>query len=223
MESILLQVESRDLGKRAAKSVRNSGSVPCVLYGPELEPVHFQLTEFSLHPLIFTHETHTIEISLDGNSWPCILRDIDFHPVTDKPIHVDFQLLTEGQTIRVTIPVQLVGTPAGQLEGGVTQQVITEIEIECLPKDIPSHLELEISALNIGDTLHVSDLIVANFTVLTSLDHTIVTVAGAAPEEEILEEELEEGLEGEDLAEGDEETDGGEDASDGESAKAERS
>jgi len=204
MESILLHVESRNLGKKATKSVRNSGSVPCILYGPEMEPIHFQVAELSLHPLIFTHETHTIEVSLEGDSWSCILRDIDFHPVTDRPIHADFQLLTEGQTIRVTIPVQLIGTPAGQLEGGVTQQVVTEIEMECLPKDIPSHLELDISALNIGDTLHVSDLDLANITVLTRLDHTVVTVAGAAPEEEILEEEL------------------GEGASDGDSAEAEK-
>ncbi|MFV1979906.1 MAG: 50S ribosomal protein L25 [Rhodothermia bacterium] len=222
MKSILLHVESRGLGKRAVKSVRNSGSVPCVLYGPKMEPVHFQVAELSLHPLIFTHETHIVEVSLDGDTWSCILRDINFHPVSDRPIHVDFQLLTEGQTIRVTIPVQLMGTPAGQLEGGVTQQVVSEIEIECLPKDIPGHLELDISALNIGDTLHVSDLDVENVTVLTSLEHTVVTVAGAAPEEEILEEELEEGLEGEDLAEGVERSGIGEGASDGESAEAEK-
>lgn len=223
MESILLHVESRDLGKRATKAVRNSDSVPCVLYGPELEPVHFQVTELSLHPLIFTHETHIVEVSLDGNSWSCILRDIDFHPVTDRPIHVDFQLLTEGQAIRVTIPVQLVGTPPGQLEGGVTQQGVTEIEIECLPKDIPSHLELDISALNIGDTLHVSDLEVENATILTSLDSTVVSVSGAAPEEEILEEDVEEGIETDDLAEDAEGTDSGEGASDKESTESKKS
>ena len=121
MESIVLNVESRDLGKKGAKAVRNAGNVPCVLYGPEMDPVHFQVAELALRPLIFTHETHTVEIHMDGESWDCILRAIDFHPVTDRPIHVDFQRLTAGQVIRVTVPVQLVGTPAGQLEGGLNK------------------------------------------------------------------------------------------------------
>ena len=205
MESILLNVESRDLGKKATKSVRNSGSVPCVLYGSDMEPVHFQVAELSLHPLIFTHETHIIELKLGKKKWSCIMRDIDFHPVTDRPIHADFQLLTEGQVIRVTIPIQLTGQAAGQLEGGVTQQVLSEIEIECLPKDIPGQFEIDISALEIGDALHVSDLDTENITVLTNPDNTIVIVAGAAPEEEVVEEELLEGVEGEEGAEGESE------------------
>ena len=211
MESILLNVESRDLGKKAAKALRTSDSVPCVLYGSDMEPVHFQATELSLHPLIFTHETHVIEVNLDGNKWSCIMRAIDFHPVTDRPIHADFQLLTEGQEIRVTIPIQLTGQSVGQLEGGVMQQVISEIEIECLPKDIPGQFEIDISALNIGDALHVSDLDTENITVLTNPENTIVIVAGAAPEEEVVEEELlegEEGEEGEEGAEGEGEGEG---------------
>jgi large subunit ribosomal protein L25 len=163
-----------------------------------MDPVHFQVPELSLRPLIYTHETHTVEVQLDKEKWPCILRAIDFHPVSDRPIHADFQLLKAGQTIRMTVPVQLVGTPAGQLEGGVTQQILSEVEIECLPKDIPGHLELDVSEMNIGDTLHVSALEVEDLTILTALDRTIVTVAGAAPEEEeLVEEELLEGEEAE--------------------------
>jgi large subunit ribosomal protein L25 len=202
MESISLHVEPRDLGKKATKSVRNSGSVPCVLYGPDLEPVHFQVPVLSLQPLIFTHETHIVEVDLGKKKWSCILRDIDFHPVTDHPIHCDFQALTEGQTIRVTVPISLVGVAAGSIEGGVMQQVISEIEIECLPKDIPGHVEIDISALNIGDSLHVSDLDLENVTVLTNLENTVVIVAGAAPEEEVIEDELLEGIEGEESEEG---------------------
>ena len=108
-----------------------------------------------------------------------------------------------GAQIGGTTPSAARGTPAGQLEGGVTQQIISELEIECLPNDIPGHLDLDVSALNIGDTLHVTDLEVGDITILTSLDSTIVTVAGAAPEEEeIVEEELLEGEEGEEGEEG---------------------
>lgn len=198
MQAIVLNAESRNVGKKGTKAVRNAGSVPCVLYGTDMDPVHFQVSELSLKPLIYTHETHTVELQLGKDKWQCILRDIDFHPVTDRPIHADFQLLLAGQTIRMTVPVQLVGTPAGQLEGGVTQQILSEIEIECLPQDIPGHLELNVSDMNIGDTMHVSDLEFGNITILTSLDRTVVTVAGAAPEEEeVVEEELLEGEEAE--------------------------
>ena len=134
--------------------------------------------------------------------------------MSDRPIHADFQELTVGETIRITIPIQLLGTAAGQLEGGVTQQIISELEIECLPKDIPGQIEIDISALNIGDSLHVSDLVVGDVTILTGLDSTVVIVAGAAPEEEEIVDELgiegEEGEEGEEGAEGEE----GDDASD---------
>jgi large subunit ribosomal protein L25 len=213
MDSIVLTVEPRDLGKKAVKSVRNSENVPCVLYGPSTEPVHFQVAELSLRPLIYTHETHIVEVKLGKKAWSCILRDIDFHPVSDRPIHVDFQELTVGETIRITIPIQLLGTAAGQLEGGVTQQIISELEIECLPKDIPGQIEIDISALNIGDSLHVSDLVVGDVTILTSLDSTVVIVAGAAPEEEEIVDELElEGEEGEEGEEGAEEGEGGESA-----------
>lgn len=212
MESITLEVSSRDLGKKATKAVRQRGNVPCVLYGHDAEPVHFEVAELALRPLIYTTETHTVNIEMDGNSWSCILRAIDFNPITDRPSHADFQLLRQGEVIRITVPIRFHGTPAGQLEGGVTQVVVTELEIECLPKDIPGHIDVDISALQIGDNIHVSDLDLGNFTLLTSLSQTIVTVAGAAPEIEeepvdVEGEELEEGEEAAEEGEGEEESD----------------
>lgn len=204
MESIVLEVSKRELGKKATKAVRGRGNVPCVLYGHDAEPIHFEVPELSLRPLIYTHDTHTVEVKIDGKSWSCILRAIDFNPITDRPAHADFQLLRQGETIRITVPIRLHGTPVGQLEGGVTQVVLTELEIECLPKDIPGHVDLDIANLNIGDNLHVSDLELENLTVLTSPNVTIVTVAGAAPEIEEEVEELEEGEELEGSAEGEE-------------------
>jgi len=205
MESIILEVSSRNLGKKATKAVRQRGNVPCVLYGHDLDPVHFEVPELSLRPLIYTHETHTVEVSMDGKTWSCILRAIAYDPVTYAPSHADFQLLRQGEKIRITVPIQLHGTPAGQLEGGVTQVVLTELEVECLPKDIPGHIDLEIGHMVIGDTLHVSDLTLDNLDVLTSPSQTIVTVAGAAPE---IEEEVIELVEGE-AVEGGEETEEG--------------
>ena len=200
MESLVLDVAPRELGKKATKAVRKRGNVPCVLYGHGVSPIHFEIPELSLRPLVYTHETHTVEIRMAGNSWSCILRAIDFSPLTDAPAHADFQVLQQGEMIRITVPIQFHGTPAGQLEGGVTQVVLSEVEVECLPKDIPGHIDVDISSLVIGDTIHVSDLDWSNLNVLTSPNQTIVTVAGAAPE--IEEEELEEVEEGEELEEG---------------------
>lgn len=196
MEAIKLEVSSRELGKKATKAIRGRGNVPCVMYGHGVDPVHFEAPELSLRPLIYTDETHTVDIKIGGKSWSCILRAIDFNPVTDVPSHADFQVLRQGETIRITVPIQYHGTPAGQLEGGVTQVIVTELEIECLPKDIPGHIDVDISHMQIGDTLHVSDLKLENLTILTPLTQTTVTVAGAAPEIEEEVVELEEGVEG---------------------------
>lgn len=221
MQAIKLNVEPRGTGKAAARTVRAAGNVPCVLYGRDMDPVHFQVPELSLRPLIFTHETHIVEIELDGDTWSCILREIDFDPVSEQPIHADFLLLTEGRTIRMTVPVRLVGTPAGQLEGGMTQQVIPELDIECLPQDIPGHVELNVEHLEIGDTIHVSDVEIENVTILTPPERTIVTIAGALPEEEeLLEEEL---LEGEEALEGEEGEEGEIEGEEGEGAEGEGS
>lgn len=214
MESLVLEVSSRDVGKKAAKAVRNRGNVPCVLYGRGVTPVHFEVPELSLRPLIYTSETHTVDVKIDKDSWSCILRAIDFNPMTDAPSHADFQVLQQGEMIRITVPIQFHGTPAGQLEGGVTQVVLTELEIECFPKDIPGHIDVDIAGLLIGDTLHVSDLDLGNVSVLTSPGQTMVTVAGAAPE---IEEEVEELEEGEGLEEGEE----GEDELEGEESEEE--
>jgi len=207
MESIILNASSRDLGKKAVKAVRRRGNVPCVLYGHDLDPVHFEVPVLSLRPLLYTHETHTVEVRMDGKTWSCILRAVAYNPVTDAPAHADFQLLRQGEKIRITVPIQLHGIPAGQMEGGVTQVVLTELEVECLPKDIPGHIDLDIAHLVIGDTLHVSDLHLENLDVLTPLSQTIVTVAGAAPE---IEEAVAEIPEGEAVGEKEEAEEGGE-------------
>jgi len=215
MQSLILEVSSRDLGKKATKAVRNRGNVPCVLYGHGADPIHFEVPELSLRPLIHTHETHTVEVKMDGKSWSCILRAVDFNPVTDVPAHADFQILHMGEMIRITVPIQIHGTSAGQLEGGVTHVVLTDLEVECLPKDIPGHIDVDVTAMQIGDTLHVEDLELENVTVLTGMDQTVVTIAGAAPE---IEEEIEE-EEGLELEDGEEVEGEGEGEGEGESSE----
>lgn len=158
MEFTTIDASPRGVGKKAARQIRREGNVPCVLYGHHAEPVAFSMPAFGLHQLVRSEETHLVKIDLGGNSWECILKDIVYHPVSDEPIHADFQVLQRGEKITVNVPIRFTGTPKGQVEGGVTQHVLNELEVICLPKDIPGHIDLDITGLNIGESLHIRDL-----------------------------------------------------------------
>ncbi len=198
MEFTTLEATNRDTGKRAAKDARLQGEVPCVLYGHHVEPLAFKMDARYLEKLVRSHETPLVKIELDGKSWDCILKDIDFHPVSDDVIHADFQVLQAGEKINLAVPFRFIGTPVGQIDGGNTQYVMSEVEITCLPKDIPSHLSIDIAELNIGDSIHIGDLSFENIEFQASDSQTVVMIHAprvAAVEEEELAAEGEEGAE----------------------------
>lgn len=201
MDAITLEAQPREIGKRAAKEVRRADEVPCVLYGHHTEPVHFRVPVLAMRPLIYTSETHRVTVQLDGEAYDCILKEVDFHPVTDTPIHADFLALTAGETVTMTVPVVTVGTAPGVKAGGILTQPLNDLQVSCFPKDIPGHIEVDVSELEIGDSVHVSDLTVENVEILTDPSRTVVSVAAPRAEEEPEEEE---GLllEGEELPEG---------------------
>lgn len=177
MDTITLHATPRSTGTKAAKAVRREGRVPCVLYGPHQEPVHFAVETLDLRPLIHTSQTYRVRVAVDGDEYDAIVKDVDFHPVTDAPIHVDFQALTQGEKLTITVPVHVEGAPAGVKAGGVLSQPLHELEIRCLPADIPGHITIDVSDLEIGDSLHVSDLqLGASVEVLTDGARTVVTV-----------------------------------------------
>ena len=178
MQSLTLAVTPRDTGKKAVKATRREGLVPCVIYGPHLEPVHFAAEALSLRPLIHTTEQYRIEVDLDGELYDAVLKDVVFHPVTDRPWHVDFQALTAGETFTTTVPIVLVGTPEAVKDGADLAQPNLQIEIRALPKDLPGHIDLDVSEMIVGDSLHVRDLILPEgVEVLTDPDRTIATVS----------------------------------------------
>ncbi|MEM6328085.1 MAG: 50S ribosomal protein L25 [Bacteroidota bacterium] len=189
MDSITLTAaEARETGKAAVKATRRDGRVPCVLYGPSTEPVHFSVPSLDLRPLIHTSETYRVEVTVDGEDHEAILKDVDFHPVTEEPLHADFLALTKGQTLTLSIPIQLTGTAPGVKAGGQLAQPLYELEIQSLPKDIPGSISIDISTLEIGDSLHVGDLKLGDaIEVLTDSVRTIVTVT--APRVEAVEED----------------------------------
>lgn len=214
MEAITIEAQEREVGKKAARSVRRAGNVPCVLYGHHTDPVAFQVPELQLNKLVYTTEAHVVEIRLDGRKFSCIMKEADFHPVTDRAIHADFQVLEKGERITLTIPIQLHGTPIGQKEGGDTQVVLHEVEVRCFPANIPSHIDLDISELNIGDAVHIQDLITEDIELLGQPTQTVVTVVpprvleAEEEEDEVVLDEHGEIVDVEDVEGEEEETEG---------------
>jgi len=197
MDVISLDATSRDVGTKAARAVRRNGNVPCVLYGHGVESVAFQVSELSLNPLIYSSDLRQVEVQIDGQSWSCVPKTIEFHPVSDRPIHVDFQVLRKGEKMTMTVPFRFVGTPIGKREGGVVKSVIHEVAVAVLPKNIVSHLEVDIENLDIGDSIQIADLDFPTLEFLSPKDQTIVTVTLPRVEVEIEEEEELEELESE--------------------------
>ena len=186
MELTLLEANERKSTLKAdTNKIRREGRVPGVLYSRHIEPIKVDVEENSIKPLVFTAKTHLISLKLKGREdQECVIKEVQFDPVTDKIIHFDLMALTRGETIEIDIPVQLKGSAIGVKEGGIIQYLLHKLEVECLPKDIPEHIEVDISNLNIGDAIHVEDIKIENVTILNSPESTIVSVVHPKIQEE---------------------------------------
>ncbi|WOD45102.1 50S ribosomal protein L25/general stress protein Ctc [Hwangdonia lutea] len=199
MKSITINGSQREsVGKKATKALRNAGQVPCVLYGGD-KPVHFSAPELAFSKLVYTPNAHTVVIELDnGETLNAVLQDIQFHPVTDRILHVDFYQLFEDKEIALNIPVQLVGNSRGVKNGGVLRRTNRKLRIKALPANLPDFIEIDITPLKIGDKVAVGDLPTDGYTFLHN-DNTVVcrvSTSRVAIEDEEDEEELAEGAEG---------------------------
>ena len=188
MHEVTLEAEIRSERGKRSRHLRREGKVPGIFYIHGEENVTVAVPERSLHPLIHSTETHIINLKLnDGSVKSCILRDIQFDPVTDQPLHVDFQGLRPDEKLTVEVPIVIVGaTPVGVKEGGILQSVMHMLKISCLPKDIPEHVEVNPEQLAINHSIHVRDLKVENVAILDNPDKTIVAVI--PPTVEVVEE-----------------------------------
>lgn len=186
MDVITIEAQARQTGKGAARAARQQGLVPGIVYGHNVEPVTFQVPELALRPLIHGQDAHRIALKLDGKRFDCIMKDIDFHPVTDRPIHVDFQVLRAGEKITLSVPVHFIGTPIGQTQqGGDTNFIVHELTLTSLPKDIPSAIQVDVTNLSIGESIHLADVNVPNVTFQDPPEKTLVTVLAPRVEEEV--------------------------------------
>ena len=160
MKSITINGSKREsVGKVATKALRNAGQVPCVLYGGET-PVHFAADERAFAKLVYTPNAHTVVVDLgDNGSFNAILQDIQFHPVSDKILLVDFYLLFEDKEVSMDIPVVLKGAAPGVLNsGGVLSRNKRKLRVRAIPANLPDTIDADISGLKLGNKLYVTEL-----------------------------------------------------------------
>ena len=173
MKSITINGSKREsVGKKATKALRNAGQVPCVLYGGD-QPVHFSAAELAFSKLVYTPNAHTVVIALGDTSYNAVLQDIQFHPVTENILHIDFYQLFENKEIAMDIPVVLTGNSIGVRAGGVLRRNRRKLRIKALPTNLPDFIEIDISKLRIGNKVYVSQLPSEDYKFLHS-DNTVV-------------------------------------------------
>ena len=213
MKSITINGSKREhVGKKASKALRNAGKVPCVIYGGE-SPIHFSAPEIAFSKLVYTADAHTVVISFEnGDKIDAVLQDIQFHPVSDKILHIDFFQLHEGKEISMVIPVKIQGTAPGVRDsGGLLSRNKRKLTVRALPKNLPDFLLADVSTLNLNDSITVADLSEDIFKILHPDTQVVCQVkmsrASMSIDDSSEDEELEEGAEGTDGAEGDKSSD----------------
>ncbi|OGS69529.1 MAG: 50S ribosomal protein L25/general stress protein Ctc [Flavobacteria bacterium RIFCSPLOWO2_12_FULL_35_11] len=173
MKSITITGSKREsVGKVATKALRNAGKVPCVLYGGD-KALHFSADETAFKNLVYTPNVYTAKIEFEGNKYNAILQDIQFHPVSDKILHIDFYQLFDDKMVTMAIPVQLVGTAPGIIRGGSLRFAMRKLNVRALPKDLPDFIDADISKLDIGDKLYVTEMKSKKFSILNP-ENTVV-------------------------------------------------
>lgn len=199
MSEVVLNAEIREQTGKHAKLTRNEGNVPGVFYAHGEKNINLKTPVLSLAPLIYSSETSIIDLRLsDGTTKKAILRDVQFDPVSDKPIHFDLQGLHENEKLTIEVPVVLTGgIPAGVRNGGLLQHSIHRLKVSCLPRDIPGKIEINVGNLEMNRSVHVRDLHIANVIILENMDAAVVgvippTIVKEAEPEAVPTEELKE-------------------------------
>lgn len=214
-EIVKLEGLARETGKKSAKHLRKDKRVPSVIYGPKVdENIHFSIDELELEKILATSRTTIQELTIGKKTLKTLVKRVEFDPVSDRPLHVDFYALDDNHAVTLNVPVRLKGTAAGVRDGGGRVfQPLRIIRIRVIPEKIPALFEVDITPLEIGDSIHVSELEMEGIVPLDDPSRTIVTIAPPKSEElfktptvALEDEELEEGeeAEGDDVAEGEE-------------------
>tara|TARA_B110000967_G_scaffold207338_1_gene256420 strand:+ start:1274 stop:1882 length:609 start_codon:yes stop_codon:yes gene_type:complete len=190
MKSVSISAAKRvDLGKKEAKLSRAAGNVPCVMYGGKTNQ-HFTVKENALNNLVYTPKVYSVAIDIEGTTINALIKDIQFHPVTDRILHIDFIELVPGQEVNTFIPVVFEGSSIGVRNGGKLRTTLRKLSVRATPENLPDNVTLDISEMTIGEKVYVRDIEASNFDILTAGSAVIVSVKTARG---VVDEDEEEG------------------------------
>jgi large subunit ribosomal protein L25 len=200
--AVMLNVQPRtERGKNDMRKLRARGQVPAVVYGHGDETRALSVSAHDLEKLLgsISVENTIIDLALEGGAaTPALIREVQYHPVRKLVLHVDFLVIHAGQKIHLEVPIRLHGSPIGVRDnGGILQEVLRDLHVECLPGDIPEAIDLDIENLDIGDVIHVRDVSAPNVRILNDPDIVLVTVVAPTVAELPEDLEAEEGEAGE--------------------------
>ncbi len=173
---VTIEAQARQTGPVAAAEMRAANTIPAVLYGPKTDNIHFSVPELELERLLKAEDAQIVDVNIDGKSYSSIVKNVEFHPVTDRPLHADFYVYNDSHPVTISLPIRISGSAPGVLAGGRLDHNLKKVNVRCLPSDIPAHVLADVSKLNIGDTLRIKDLDFAGVNPLVSPDRTVVLI-----------------------------------------------
>ena len=214
MKSVSINGIARvDLGKKFAKQLRKQENVPCVIYGGKEEPIHFYADTNEFRSIVYTPNVYLIDIKIEDMVCQAIMGDIQFHPVTDKILHIDFLRVFEDQPVKIHVPINIFGNSIGVRNGGRLAMNMRKMLVEALPANLPEAIDVDITNIKIGQSVRVKDISLENNRFLNNSDDVIVavkTARAAIVEDEELEGVSEEAGEASEDKAGSEDNTGGE-------------
>ena len=223
-----LDIENRKtVGKKASKIIRKAGKVPSVLYYKGEQPMSISIDEQVLYKAMKSDQ-RIYEVDINSESQYVMIKEIQYHPVTDHVIHVDFMRVRRSEKITISVPLTLVGKPIGVTEGGILSQAMNQIEISCYPTNVPDHLEVNIDHLGLNASVSVADVNIDDeeIEIISAIDLNVASVIPPAAEEEpvLTDEEIsDEDVSDEDAVDDGEKTDKDSDDSESDEDKPEKS
>lgn len=164
-----------NLGKSSSKALRDKAEVPCVLYGGK-EQVHFSVPMYLFRSLVYTPDSHIVDLNVEGKMFKAILQDVQFHPVNDIILHVDFLELHDDKEVKIEVPVKVEGNSVGVSKGGKLVQRLRKVKVSALPANLPDYVTINVADLDLGKTIKVSAIQTDNYKILNPPAVPVVTI-----------------------------------------------
>jgi large subunit ribosomal protein L25 len=175
-----ITAEVRDLGAHNSKVLRKAHRIPAVIYGPEMsENLHISVAELDLERLLRSRNLQYVRVNVGGKSYDTIIKASDFHPLTDRPLHVDFYKFAADQPFTVSVPIRQTGKAAGASVGGKVEQSLKDLKVRATADKLPAEVFVDVTALNIGDSLKVKDVQWGDFEVVTDQQRLLISVSAS--------------------------------------------